>query len=185
VEPGRPALATPGLPRLLCSSTGHLPHPDPEIGGILVHDLSLIELVRLSARSAPQLAVDVDTVEGLAHDATAIAFLATRLRLPVVITRRPALAAQARTLGCLALLHVHCLDSTGWERAMSAHPGPPVGTAISPGLILAHLDARLRGSLPRPVLAYGLVRQPAERDAAFAAGADAVVVPFAGSEGTC
>lgn len=164
------------LPRLLLAATGSPRLAGPEIGGVLVHDLSLLDVVRLSAATALPLAVDVDTVEGLAPDAAAIAFLAHRLRLPIVITRRPALAARAGELGCLALLHVHCLDSTGWERAMAAHPGPPVGTAVSPGLILSHLDARERAALPRPVLAYGLVRRREEREAAFAAGADGLVV---------
>jgi glycerol-3-phosphate responsive antiterminator len=164
------------LPRLLLASTGAHRRPDPEIGGVLLHDVGLLEVVRLSAAGPLPLAVDVDTVEGLAPDETAVAFLVERLRLPILVTRRPALAARARALGCLALLHVHGLDSTGWERAMAAHPGPPVGTAVSPGLILPHLDERQRAALPRPVLAYGLIRRPAERDAVFAAGADSLVV---------
>lgn len=175
MEPTR-ALTVPALPRLLVAATGSPRRPGPEIGGVLVHDVNLLELVRLSAATALPLALDVDTVEGLAPDAAAIAFLAHRLLVPILVTRRPALAAQAGELGCLALLHVHCLDSTGWERGMAAHPGPPVGTAVSPGLILSHLDARERAALPRPVLAYGLVRRPQERDAAFAAGADGLVV---------
>jgi glycerol-3-phosphate responsive antiterminator len=165
------------LPRLLGAATGTSRRPDPDVGGILVHDVSLLELVRLSAANPLPLAVDLDTIEGLAADATAVAFLAVRLRLPILITRRPALAAKARELGCLALLHTHCLDSTGWERAMAAHPGSPVGTAVSPGLVLPHLDPIKRRSLPRPVLAYGLLRRPEEREAAFAAGADSAVVP--------
>lgn len=164
------------LPRLLLASNGQNRRADPGIGGMLLHDVSLLEIVRLSAANPLPLAVDVDTVEGLAADETAIAFLVERLRLPILVTRRPALAARAQALGCLALLHVHGLDSTGWDRAMAAHPGPPVGTAVSPGLILAHLDARQRRSLPRPVLAYGLIRRSEERDAAFAAGADSLVV---------
>jgi glycerol-3-phosphate responsive antiterminator len=161
---------------MLLAATGIPRRCPPEIGGVLVHDVSLLDLVRLSAAAALPLAVDLDTVEGLAPDVAAVTFLADRLRLSIVITRRPALAARARELGCLALLHVHCLDSTGWERAMAGHPGPPVGTAVSPGLVLAHLGAGQRRSLPRPVLAYGLVRRPEEREAAFAAGADGLVV---------
>ncbi|HXM57140.1 MAG TPA: glycerol-3-phosphate responsive antiterminator [Candidatus Dormibacteraeota bacterium] len=168
---------TSTLPRLLQAASRAPRRADPDVGGVLVHDVSVQELVRMSAANQLPLAVDLDTVEGLAADATAVAFLAVRLRLPILITRRPALAARARELGCLALLHAHCLDSTGWERAMAAHPGPPVGTAVSPGLVLPHLDPFQLRSLPRPVLAYGLLRRVAEREAAFAAGADSAVVP--------
>ncbi|HEY7200183.1 MAG TPA: glycerol-3-phosphate responsive antiterminator [Candidatus Dormibacteraeota bacterium] len=176
MERGGLSNATVELPRLLLASRDARPRPDAEIGGVLLHDVGLLDVVRLSAAGTLPVAVDADTVEGLAPDEAAIAFLVERLRLPIVITRRPALAARAGALGCVALLHVHGLDSTGWERAMAAHPGPPVGTAVSPGLILTHLDAEQLRSLPRPVLAYGLIRRSTERDAAFAAGADSVVV---------
>lgn len=144
--------------------------------GLLIQDRTLHELVLLSARRDVPVAVDLDTIEGLAPDRAAIAFLAERLGVAVVITRRPALAALAHRSGCLSLLHVHCLDSTGLERALAAHPGGPVGTALSPGLMLAMLSAAERRRLPPPVVAYGLVRRPEERDAALAAGAAGVVV---------
>jgi len=169
-------VSPPGLPALLVDA-GHLTvHAVPAGAGLLLHDLNLLDLVRLSARPGGPLVVDVDSVEGLAADEAAIEFLAVRLGVTVVITRRPGLAARAPEHGCLALLHVHCLDSTGLDRALASHPGAPVGTALSPGLILAHLTRDERRQLPPPVLAYGLVRRPEERDAALAAGAASVVV---------
>jgi glycerol uptake operon antiterminator len=148
----------------------------PAGAGLLLHDLTLLDLVRLSARPDRPLAIDLDSVEGLAADEAAVEFVARRLGIGVVITRRPGLAARASDLGCLALLHVHCLDSTGLERALAAHPGAPSGTALSPGLVLAHLSPAERRRLPAPVLAYGLLRRPEEREAALAAGAAGVVV---------
>jgi glycerol uptake operon antiterminator len=161
---------------VLVSPGHHRTHAVPPGTGLLLHDLNLLDLVRLSARPGPPLVVDVDSVEGLAADEAAVEFLAARLGVAVVITRRPGLAARASEHGCLALLHVHCLDSTGLDRALATHPGPPVGTALSPGLMLAHLAPEERRLLPPPVLAYGLVRRPEERDAALAAGAASVVV---------
>jgi glycerol-3-phosphate responsive antiterminator len=169
-------LTSPGLPALLVSTTHRVAHGVPAGCGLLLHDLNLLELVRLSARPGELLAVDVDSVEGLAADEAAVEFLAARLGVAVVITRRAGLAARAPGYGCLALLHVHCLDSTGLDRALATHPGGPVGTAVSPGLILPHLAPAQRRQLPPPVLAYGLVRRAEERDAALAAGAASVVV---------
>jgi len=166
------------LPRLLLAAADLPRQPTPAGAGILLRRLTLIDLVRLSATASFPLALDVDTVEGLAPDEAAIAFLRERLLVSIVITRRPALAARAPAFGCLPLLHVHCLDSTGLEHALAAHPGPPVGTAISPGPVLAHLSAAHRSRLPRPLLAYGLMEGPADQDAALAAGADAVVLPL-------
>jgi glycerol-3-phosphate responsive antiterminator len=172
-EPAGPA---PGLPRVLLSGHDHAGQASPAGAGLLVHDVNLVELVRISAHTVLPLAVDLDTVEGLAADETAVEFLRRRLGVAIVITKRAHLAARAPELGCLGLLHVHCLDSTGLERAMNTHPGAPVGTAVSPGLILTDLTHVQRRQLPRPLLAYGLLRGTEELDAALAAGADGVVV---------
>ncbi|MBO0684096.1 MAG: glycerol-3-phosphate responsive antiterminator, partial [Candidatus Dormibacteraeota bacterium] len=102
-----------------------------------------------------------------------------RLGIRILISRRPALMARAPALSCLGLLRVSSLDSTGFERGMEGHPGAPVGTAISPGLVLAHLPPQQRSDLPRPLLAYGLIRRPEEAAAVVAAGADSVVVDLA------
>lgn len=170
----------PGLPQVLLSVRDRLPPPGNG-EGVLFHDLGLTELIRLSAKVGRPAAVDVDTIEGLSPDAAALAFLADRLRIKTLITRRPALALRAAQQGCLALLHVHCLDSTGFERALESHPGRPVGTALSPGVVLEHLELRQRSQLPAPVVAYGLVRRREDLDAALAAGAAAVMTSARGA----
>jgi glycerol-3-phosphate responsive antiterminator len=172
--------AWPALPRVFLSVRDRLPRPPNEDRGLLFHDLSLMELIHLSATAERPVAVDVDSVEGLASDSAALTFLAERLGIRMVITRRPALTLRAVELGCLPLLRIHCLDSTGLERALDGHPGTPVGTAISPGLILPHLAERQRRTLPQPVLAYGLMRRQEEFDAAWEAGAASVVTSAAG-----
>jgi glycerol uptake operon antiterminator len=164
----------PGLPRVLYSVRDRLP-PRGDGEGVLFHDLSLTELIRLSSASGRPAVVDVDSIEGLFPDAAALTFIVHRLGIRTVITRRPALALLAVRVGCLALLHVHCLDSTGFERALEGHPGKPVGTAVSPGVVLEHLASGLRRSLPLPVVAYGLVRRREDVEAALAAGAAAVM----------
>jgi glycerol-3-phosphate responsive antiterminator len=164
------------LPRLLLAVRDHPRQSLPPDAGLLLHDLGLLDLVRLSANATVPLAVDVDTVEGLAPDRAAISFLAERSHVRIVISKRPSLAEQALACGCLPLLHVHGLDSTGLDRALGTHPGRSVGTAISPGLLLAHLTPRERELLPRPVVAYGLLRSHDEAQLALAAGADAVVM---------
>jgi glycerol-3-phosphate responsive antiterminator len=170
-----------GLPRVLLSVRDRLP-PTVDGEGVLFHDLGLTDLIRLSAAAGRPAAVDMDTVEGLSPDAAAVTFVAERLGIKTMITRRPAMALHAVKLGCLALLHVHCLDSTGFERALESHPGRPVGTALSPGVVLEHLALDQRARLPEPVLAYGLVRRREDRDAALAAGAAAVMTRFADGE---
>ncbi|MBJ7614842.1 MAG: hypothetical protein DLM67_05325 [Candidatus Nephthysia bennettiae] len=171
----------PGLPRVLYSVRDRLP-PTGDGEGLLFHDLSLTDLIRLSSAAARPAVVDLDSVEGLFPDAAALTFVADRLGIRMVITRRPALALRAAGQGFLALLNVHCLDSTGFERALEGHPGEPVGTAVSPGVVLEHLAPTQRRSLPLPVVAYGLVRRREDVESALAAGAAAVMTTAASGQ---
>lgn len=164
------------LPRVLLPVSDRLTRLPRSEEGLLFHNLTLAELIHLSSTVERPQAVDLDTVEGMAPDTAGLAFLVGRLGIRTVITRRPTLARRAAELGCLALLRVHCLDSTGLERALEGHPGPPVGTAVSPGLILAHLPPHQRQRLPQPVLAYGLLRRWHEVGSAVQAGAASVVL---------
>jgi hypothetical protein len=102
----------PTLPRILLSVRDHLPRSPRQDAGVLFHDLSLSELIRLSAGVDRPRAVDLDTVEGLTPDAAALAFLTDRLGIQIVITRRPALALRA--VSCL------CSASTAWTRPASS-----------------------------------------------------------------
>lgn len=144
--------------------------------GLLLRDTDLPALIHRASREGPPLAVDIDTVSGLDADQVAVAFVVQRLGIEVVLTRRPQLAAGAAALGGLGLLQVLGFDSTGLLHALVAHPRQPrVGTAMSPGLVLAHLLPDELARLPRPLLAYGLVHTP-EAAHAILARADSVVV---------
>ena len=169
-------LTVPALPPRLLPVRDNLRRLPQEEEGVLLHSTTLAHLIRLAAEARWPLALDLDGVEGLEPGEAAMAFAVQRLGIRILISRRPALMARATVLGCLGLLRVSSLDSTGIERGMDGHPGPPVGTAISPGLVLAHLPSEQRVELPRPLLAYGLVRRPEEAAAALAAGADSVVM---------
>jgi glycerol-3-phosphate responsive antiterminator len=169
-------LTTAALPRQLVSARDHLPDELGADEGVLLHSTTLSDLIRLAAGATFPLALDLDSIEGLEPSVAAISFAVERLGIRFLLSRRPAVMARAPRLGCVPLLRVSCLDSTGFERALAGHPGSPVGTAISPGLVLAHLPADQRARLPRPLLAYGVVRRAEEVAAARAAGADSVVI---------
>jgi glycerol-3-phosphate responsive antiterminator len=174
--PSQGGRGTTQLPAQLVPVRDHLPRQLGEDEGVLFHSTTLSDLIRLAAGARCPLALDLDSIEGLEPSGAAITFAVERLGIHVLLSRRPALMAWARQAGCLPLLWISCLDSTGFERALTAHPGPPVGTAISPGLVLAHLPVAQRSRLPHPLLAHGLVRRQQDVAAARAAGADSVVI---------
>ncbi len=166
------------LPVVYVASDGRHDWEPPSAleAGLLLRDTDLPALIHQASQAGPPLAVDIDTVSGLDADQVAVAFVVQRLGIEVVLTRRPQLAAGAAALGGLGLLQVLAFDSTGLLHALVAHPRQArVGTAISPGLVLAHLLPEELSRLPRPILAYGLIHTP---DAArsILARADSVVV---------
>ncbi len=166
------------LPRVLVATDGR-EHGNPGPGiGLLLRDLDLGTLVAVagSLTATSPVVVDLDSVEGLNADAAAAAFVIRELGVDAVMTRRPAVAARAAELGALGLVRIFAFDSTGLGRTLETHPATPgVGTAVSPGPVLAHLTADDLARLPRPVLAYGLVGS-AELGQALLDRADAVVV---------
>lgn len=126
--------------------------------GRLLRDADLSAVVREASTSDSVLAIDIDTIAGLGSDEAAVEFVLERLRIGIVLTRRPQLAACVAACGGLGLLKVLAFDSTGLHRALKTHPRQPsVGTVVSPGLVLGHLRPAEFDSLPRPILAYGLI----------------------------
>lgn len=166
------------LPRVFVAADGrHDWSPLPGLdAGLLLRDTDLLALIRQTTSPGPTLAVDIDSVAGLGGDEAAVDFVVERLGITVVLTRRSQLATRVAELGCLALLHVLAFDSTGLRRSLESHPRlPGVGTVVSPGLVLSHLRPAELASLPRPILAYGLI-DTAETAETILADADSVVV---------
>jgi glycerol-3-phosphate responsive antiterminator len=165
------------LPALLDAWDGH-GEWDPPVGldaGLLLRDTSLPSLLRHSGHPYP-VAVDLDTVEGLADDDSGLHFLIVELGYRIVMTRHHEAACRLADLGALALMRVSALDSSGLERSLESHPRRPgMGTVLSPGLVLPHLPESKRVLLPRPLVAYGLLTAP-EDVAVCLALADSVVV---------
>ena len=103
-------------------------------------------------------------------------FVSSRLRVRIVLTRRPLLAARVAEHGGLGLVHIYGYDSTGMTRSLENHPRiGRVGSVLSPGLVIAHLRPDELAQLPRPLLAYGLIDRVEDAEACLAL-ADAIVV---------
>ena len=171
------------LPRIFEASNGQGSWSPPGRDvGLLLRDTNLAALVAHAGYDTT-LAVDCDGVEGLGDDRAAAEFLVQRLGFRVVLTRHAAMAANVASLGGLAFLKVYALDSEGLHRSLEGHPrGPAIGTAICPGLVLAHLEPEEVSLLPRPIMGYGLLDAPTDIAACLAI-ADSVVLRRSAIEG--
>jgi glycerol-3-phosphate responsive antiterminator len=168
----------PRLPKILVASDGHhAVHAPPGLdAGVLVRDTDLATLVHRAASDCPPQAVDIDSVAGLGSDDVAVDFVMGRLAVPIILTRRPQLAARAAAHGHIGLVHVFAYDSTGMWRSLEGHPrSDGVGSVISPGLVIVHLRDDELAAVPRPILAYGLI-DDVEAARACLAVADSIVV---------
>jgi glycerol-3-phosphate responsive antiterminator len=148
------------VPRIFVASNGKTPLDLEEAlaCAVLLRDLDLETLIQVAESARPPLALDIDSVEGLNADAIGVRFVVAGLGISVVFTRRPAIALRVAELGALGLLRVLAFDSTGLERSIEGHASlPGVGTAISPGPVVAHLSMEDIARLPRPLVAYGLI----------------------------
>jgi glycerol-3-phosphate responsive antiterminator len=173
-----PESGPPGLPSILIASDGHhAVHAPPGVDcGVLVRDTDLATLVHRAASDCAPQAVDIDSIAGLGSDDYAVDFITGRLAIPIVLTRRPQLAARAVERGAVGLLHVFAYDSTGLRRSLEGHPRTEgIGSVVTPGLVILHLRDDELASMPRPILAYGLIDDVEDARACLAV-ADAVVV---------
>jgi glycerol-3-phosphate responsive antiterminator len=168
----------PPVPTTLVAVRGRAGWPSslPHDTGVMAAKLDLEHLIQSVAGTSLRVVVDLDEVDGLASDPPAVAFLARRLGVKAIVTRHVPAAEAAVALGGIAFLRIHALDSTGLERSLSAHPRTAgMGSAVAPGLVLPYLAPEQVAALPRPVLAYGLIRTAEEADACRRAGARSVV----------
>jgi glycerol-3-phosphate responsive antiterminator len=166
------------LPAVLIASDGRHPVRPPEglDAGVLIRDTDLATFVHRVASDCPPIAVDIDSVAGLGTDNDALEFVAGRLGVGIVFTRRPQVAARVAELGCLGLVHVFAYDSTGMARSLETHPrSEGVGSVLSPAQVILHLRPDELARIPRPVVAYGLIEDAADASAC-ARLADAIVV---------
>lgn len=168
------------LPRVLVADDGHRPiSPPPGLdAAILLRNTDLGALIDRAMSSPTPPAVEIDTVRGLETDKAAVEFLRRRFGIAILLTRRPQTATCFADLGGLALLNVLAFDSTGLARSLTGHPRcERVGTVVSPGLVLAHMQPSELAMLPRPVVAYGLISTAADARAGLERADSVVLLP--------
>jgi glycerol-3-phosphate responsive antiterminator len=166
------------VPSILVVSDGHhaVHVPSSLDAGVLVRDTDLATLVHRAASDCLPQAVDIDSVAGLGNDDYAVDFVTDRLAIPIVLTRRPQLAARAAERGHIGFVHVFAYDSTGLHRSLEGHPrSEGVGSVVTPGLVILHLREDELAAIPRPILAYGLIDSIEDARACLDV-ADAIVV---------
>jgi glycerol-3-phosphate responsive antiterminator len=155
----------PILPRVLIADGGGDPVRLPPAlrAGVLLRDIDVSVVVRRAASREGAMAIDLDSVRGMASDEAAAEFVMDTLGIGVVMTRRSHVAAHVAMRGGLGLLHALAFDSTGLTRALDGSAAMAgMGTVVSPGAVLPHMRPSELEQLARPIVAYGLLTRVAD-----------------------
>ncbi len=128
----------------------------------------MLKEARLRGQS---LFAHVDLIEGVAHDAAGMQFLAREIGVDGILTTRRHLAVAAKEAGLAVIQRVFALDSEALETGFATvRSAAPHAVEILPAAIVPRIRRRLPAWLP-PVIAGGLIERRAEIDEILGAGA--------------
>lgn len=134
----------------------------------------LPKLVDEAARRGQDLFAHVDLIEGVAHDAAGMQFLAKEVGVGGILTTRRHLAVAAKEAGLAVVQRVFALDSEALETGFSTvKSASPHAVEILPAVIVPRIRRRLPAWLP-PVIAGGLIEGSEEIQEILSGGAVAV-----------
>ena len=136
--------------------------------------LTVEEQVRRLKDAGKCVLLHMDLMEGLGADAAAVEWCAARVQPDGVISTRPKLLKAAADRGMMTVQRMFLMDSTSFEHSVKLiRSSKPTMAEVLPG-IAPKAIAQLVESIDSPVIAGGMITEPAEVMRALKAGALAV-----------
>lgn len=136
--------------------------------------LTIGEDVKSLRDAGKRVFLHLDLLEGLAADVAAVQWCARMLGLDGVISTRPKLLKAAEAEGLATVQRLFLMDSVSFERSVKLlRATPPTMAEVLPGLVPKAI-AELSRDIESPVIAGGMITEPAEVYRALQAGALAV-----------
>lgn len=136
--------------------------------------LTIGEDVKPLRDAGKRVFLHLDLLEGLAADVAAVQWCARMLGLDGVISTRPKLLKAAEAEGLATVQRLFLMDSVSFERSVKLlRATPPTMAEVLPGLVPKAI-AELSRDIESPVIAGGMITEPAEVYRALQAGALAV-----------
>jgi glycerol uptake operon antiterminator len=137
--------------------------------------LSMVGALAAASRSGVAIFVNLDGVEGLTLDTSALAFLATDLSFSGVISTKPHILRDASRFRLRTIQRIHALDSVGLETGLNSLASPaPQAIAVAPGLAVPHVLERIRRVTSASIWGTGFIRTAEQARRVLAQGAEVV-----------
>ncbi len=141
------------------------------LGGSILTVAADMETLRGAGK---RVFLHLDLLEGLGADAAAAQWCARTLRPDGVISTRPKLLKAAEAEGLITVQRLFLMDSVSFRRSVKLlRANPPAMAEVLPGLVPKAI-AELAREIESPVIAGGMITEPAEVCRALRAGALAV-----------
>lgn len=136
--------------------------------------LTVGEDLALLRGAGKRVFLHLDLLEGLGADAAGVQWCARVLKPDGVISTRPKLLKAAEDEGLMTVQRLFLMDSVSFERSIRLlRANPPDMAEVLPGLVPKAI-AELAQAIECPVIAGGMITEPAEVQRALRAGALAV-----------
>lgn len=136
--------------------------------------LDVEEQVRRCKDAGKHVLLHLDLMEGLGADVAAVEWCARKVRPDGVISTRPKLLKAAAEEGLITVQRLFLMDSMSFDRSVKLLRSSAPGMAeVLPGLVPKAIS-QLAQSIDSPVIAGGMITEPAEVMRALRAGALAV-----------
>lgn len=121
--------------------------------------------------------VSLDYIDGINADEAGLHYLAEHLRVQGIISHHPKVLALGKHLGLRTIQRIFAIDSSGLETALEAVDIQTTDLlAIEPALVIPHIAAYLKATLPLPFVGSGLLTTQAQVQAVLRAGATGIIV---------
>lgn len=119
----------------------------------------------------------LDLVNGLGMDRAAVRYVARQIRPDGIISTRSQLVRAAAEEGLTAIQRLFIIDSMGLNTALDVIQNTrPDAIELLPGVLPAWVFAHIRQKVALPIVAGGLIREPADLALALRNEANAVSV---------
>ena len=152
----------------------------PDHNAIFIRHCDLFEIKLLCQQATHRgysLYINVDHINGIYPDIAGLQYLIEQFHITGIISTSLKVLMLGKVLGLHTIFHIFAADSTGLGSALEMIDTTAIDLFdVSPALVVPSISVALKGLLPHPFIASGLISTKRQVQAVLQAGALGVAV---------